>query len=212
MKDLFVPPTPTSERENFLPDSERSSSVIRHMSPEDPYDDTRSYRSMHSSIMAPPPRPTYGRAAMSHDSYGASASTYAPSSRPMSRQQGGGLSEGYPLAPPSRHSSNTSSILSGGSSHNGGGSENWETYSSTSENEEMDATEAYYAKVRAHRLREQQLAHQQMAVKRPGTATGMGQLGASKKVREQVIAEEGAFGAEGSEAGWTDDGDVGDTY
>ncbi|KAI7130528.1 hypothetical protein KC352_g28579, partial [Hortaea werneckii] len=52
-------------------------------------------------------------------------------------------------------------------------------------------------------------------LKRPATATG--QLGASKKVREQVIAEEVAaadgYGAvDASDAGWTDDGDVGDTY
>ncbi|RMX84130.1 hypothetical protein D0869_04795 [Hortaea werneckii] len=211
MKDLFNPPTPTNE--NYMPEPERSASVIRHLEPEDPYDDSRSYRTMHSSsVMGPPPtRPGYGRAAMSQDCYG----SFGSSSRPMSRQQGGGAHD-YPRAPPSRNSSNTSSIMSGhGSiiavSSNGGGSENWETYSSTSENEELDATEAYYARVRAQRLRERE---QYAQLKRPATATG--QLGASKKVREQVIAEEAAADAYGavdaSDAGWTDDGDVGDTY
>ncbi|KAK3632876.1 Microtubule bundling protein [Elasticomyces elasticus] len=200
MKDLFIPPTPTPS--TGLNDSihlERSASVVRHVEPEDPYNDEPSnYRGMHSSHMRPPPRPAYGRATPSQDSY--ASSSYAPSSRPMSRQD-------YPVAPPSRATSNTSSIMSAGQkSDTVSGSENWETYSTDhSDNEEVDATEAYYAKVRAQQQRQQNHAPAYQQLKRPGTATQ--QLGQRK--REHVIAEEG------SEAGWTDDGDVGgvgDTY
>ncbi|KAK5117807.1 hypothetical protein LTR85_008782 [Meristemomyces frigidus] len=209
MKDLFIPPTPTSSNENFLPNLERSASVVRHIEPEDPYDDTRSYRSLQSNSSMAPPRPQYGRATPSQESYASSyAPSHAPSSRPMSSMHA------YPVAPPSRQTSNTSSVMSGGSAPGGAsGSENWETYTDTSETEEADATDAYYAKVKAQQLRQnqqQQQAMQYQQLKRPGTATGYGQAGTTKRVRERAIAEEGPV--EGSEAGWTDDGDLGDTY
>lgn len=53
----------------------------------------------------------------------------------------------YSTAPPSRQISNTSSATTGVS-----GSENWETYSEISEPEE-DASEDYYAKLRAARVK-----------------------------------------------------------
>lgn len=205
MKDLFIPPTPqsASHNEKFLQDPDRSASVIRHMEPEDPYNDdfAHSYHPQHktSTAMGPPPRPAYSRAPPSQESYTSSA--YQPSSRPTSREQ--------PLfAPPSRQISNTSSLFSAQDSVAGGGSENWETYSSTSENDDVDATEVYYAKVRAQRLREQQGLPAPVSLsqlKRPGTATGVGS--ASKKAREL-----GGGVGEGSEGGWTDDGDVGEVY
>ena len=113
---------------------ERSSSVLRHRLPDDPYDDAASYRSQFSnSVMGPPPtRPAYHRGT---DSYASSTSTY---SRPASSRVD------YPCAPPSRQSSNSSSVLNAGS-----GSENWETYTDASDNEEADATQAYYARQRA---------------------------------------------------------------
>ncbi|CAK1361896.1 Anaphase spindle elongation protein 1 [Cercospora beticola] len=189
MKDLFVPPTPTpigSNKENGL-DLERPGSVLRHIEADDPYDDRRyennHYSSMHSSS-------SHGsRGHMLSRSVGSFAST---ASRPMSRQE-------YPVAPPiSRQASNTSSVMSGSQVS---GSENWETYDSNSDNEEADATEAYYAKMK------HQQAQLRQTVKRPGTASG--QLGGIKRIREQPIVEEGR---EGSEAGWTDDGSVGETY
>ncbi|KAF2773031.1 hypothetical protein EJ03DRAFT_380287 [Teratosphaeria nubilosa] len=156
MKDLFVPPTPTpAQKEN-----------VQEL--EDPYVDKR------YGAMAPPPRPGYGRAVQSHDSFSSYAqSSYAasnaPSSRPMSRQD-------YPMAPASRQMSNTSSIMSGAAS----GSENWETYTDASDNEEADATEAYYARVKASQLRMQQQREQYSKMhemKRPATATA--QLGSN---------------------------------
>lgn len=194
MKDLFIPPTstPGSNTENGGFDHERSASVVRHLEPEDPYDDhSTNYRSLQSSTMQPPPRPQYARSQDSFTSSVAHSTHPAHSSRPMSRQD-------YPVAPPSRQTSNTSSTMSGSQVS---GSENWETYTDNSDCDEADATQAYYAKLKAQQLRQQPL-------KRP--ATSHAQFGAPKRVRESPIAEEGVV--EGSDAGWTDAGDLGDTY
>lgn len=188
MKDLCGPPTPTTGQKENNGDFERSASVVRHIQPEDPYDDR--YRTLHSSVMGPPPRPPYACATPSQESHSTTVS------RPLSRQD-------YPVAPPSRQMSNTSSIAS----HNTvatSGSENWETYTDNSETEEADATEAYYAKVKAQQLRQQTQRDAAYAVKRPGTATA--HLGASKRFRDEMIAEE----RDGSDEAWTDD--LGDTY
>ena len=202
MKDLFIPPTPTptSDKEN-VGDMERSASVVRHCEPEDPYDDSAKYRgyqnqTLHSSTMGPPSqRSAYPRS---------DASYSTNSSRPLSRQD-------YPLAPPSRQTSNTSSVASAATGSVASGNENWESYTDTSETEEADATEAYYAKVQAQQIRQQ-------GFKRP--APGMGApVGAAKRLREQdascTIVEEDltvTAAREGSEGLWTDDGDIGDTY
>jgi protein regulator of cytokinesis 1 len=206
MKDLFIPPTPTpiNDKENAL-DMERSGSVVRQIEPEDPYSDSHTYRQAyqhqnpHSSAMGPPSqRPANQRSEPSYNSN---------PSRPLSRSD-------YPVAPPSRQTSNTSSVVSGAASMVSG-SENWETYTDNSETEEADATEAYYAKVKAqqrqHQYQYQQQQQQQQPQqgwKRPAPGTPGLQLGAAKRMRDQqTIVEEG-----GSDAGWTDDGELGDTY
>ncbi|KAK5167678.1 Microtubule bundling protein [Saxophila tyrrhenica] len=208
MKDLFVPPTPTHEQENPH-ELERSASVVRHVEPEDPYDDrhhqSRPYQhhqshhqQMHSSTMGPPPpiqRPTYPRSDASY--------TTTSSGRPLSRSD-------YPRAPPSRQTSNTSSLMSGSVASGVSGSENWETYTDQSDAEEADATEAYWAKVKAQQGREYHgQAHGHgyaqgyaQGAKRPAPMGG--RMGEMKRVREESERE-------GSEA-WTDEGDVGDTY
>lgn len=190
MKDLFIPPTPTpaGNKENGL-GFERSASVLRHVQSEDPYDDNkyRNHYSMASSASMHSNRSGHMHT-RSVDSFASTAS------RPMSRTE-------YPVAPPfSRQTSNTSSIVSGSQAS---GSENWETYTDNSDAEEMDATDAYYAKVKAQQMRQ--------ASKRPATNAMGAQLGAVKRVREQPIVEEGSH-MEGSEAGWTDDGELGETY
>jgi protein regulator of cytokinesis 1 len=194
MKDIFVPPTPSPINYESEPyELERSASVLRHHAPEDPYDDSASYRSfMSSSTMGPPSRPAHHR---SHESYASSASTF---SRPASSRQE------HPRAPPSRQSSNNSSVVNGGS-----GSENWETYTDASDNEESDATQAYYARQRA--LQKQSVrggapilvggASVKRAMQSPNPKGGMG-----KKTRDTFND------VDGSEAGWTDDGDVGEIY
>ena len=190
MKDLFIPPTPTpmNDKENGL-DLERSASVVRHIEPEDPYNDSRYRQAYQPSVMGPPSqRPPYPR---SEPSYSTNPS------RPLSRSD-------YPVAPPSRQTSNTSSVVSGAASAISG-SENWETYTDNSETDEADATEAYYAKVQAQQTRQQ-------GWKRPLPGTPGVQLGASKRMREQQTIVEEGVAVEGSDAGWTDDGDIGDTY
>ncbi|CAK3856675.1 Anaphase spindle elongation 1 [Lecanosticta acicola] len=193
MKDLFIPPTPTpcGNKENG-PGFERSASVLRHVRSEDPYDDNSRYRNNQYSSTASSVSMHSSRSGHMH---ARSVDSLASNvSRPISRTE-------YPVAPPfSRQASNTSSVMSGSAAS---GSENWETYTDNSEAEENDATDAYYAKVKAQHMRQ--------ANKRPA-AHGMGaQLGAVKRVREQPIVEEGNH-MEGSEAGWTDDGEIGETY
>ena len=205
MKDLFVPPTPTpsGHDENV----ERSASVVRHVEPEDPY-----YTSTHDfkqSVMGPPPprtaRPDYYRSTPSQESY-ASSHAYAHSTassvgRPTPHAD-------YPNAPPTRQTSNTSSVMS--NSQNGSqvsGSENWETYTDASDTEEQDATDAYYAKVQAS---QQKMKQQYAPIKRPGTAAG--HVGANKRYQQTIVEERENGTVEGSDAGWIDDGDVGDTY
>ena len=104
------------------------------------------------------------------------------------------------MAPPSRQASNTSSVTS----QTGSvvcGSENWESYTDTSETEDTNASDAYYAKIKAQELRQQ-------GFKRP--AQGM-QPGTAKRMREQqTIVEEGMV-REGSETAWTDD-DIGECF
>ncbi|ODA82646.1 hypothetical protein RJ55_01154 [Drechmeria coniospora] len=58
--------------------------------------------------------------------------------------------QGYAPAPGSRQISNTSTVVSGGTTVVSAGSENWETYEDASE-PEPDASEEYYARVRAAR-------------------------------------------------------------
>lgn len=72
----------------------------------------------------------------------------------------------YPQAPPPRQISNTSTVISG--------SENWETYDDNSE-PEPDASDAYYAKVRAART------------KRMTPETGYGRPQASQAKRQRGI-------------------------
>lgn len=202
MKDLFLPPTPTrhSNQENGI-DLGRSSSVVRHVAPEDPYDDSRYRSNNYQSTHCSGPNQhdlrsvdSYARSVGSFASQARSADSFASNgSQLISRQAH--PSRGYPIAPAySRQTSNTSSIMSGSVINSG--SENWETYTENSEDaDEADATEAYYAKVEAQQMRPTN--------KRPGTANNG--MGAVKRVRDQPIPD-------GSDAGWTDDGDIGESY
>jgi Ase1/PRC1/MAP65 family protein len=120
MRDLFVPPEAPTPVSQFRPESVASSGSVRHVSPEDVYDDRYTKQPQ-------PPTPAYHD---HHSSMRHNESFCQPSS--------------YPAAP-TRHISNTSSATT-----NISGSENWETYSEVSE-PEPDASDAYYAKLRAAR-------------------------------------------------------------
>jgi protein regulator of cytokinesis 1 len=120
MRDLFVPPEAPTPVSHFHPESVASSGSVRHVSPEDVYDDRYANQPQH--------RP------QSHDFHSS-----------MSQNERFTQSSSYPTAPSSRQISNTSSATT-----NISGSENWETYSEISE-PEPDASDAYYAKLRAAR-------------------------------------------------------------
>ncbi|SPO02939.1 related to microtubule-associated protein [Cephalotrichum gorgonifer] len=105
-------------------------SIVRSVDPEDPYDDG----------LAPAPAP---------------AERYANSYAHQHQERQGSIknlnSSSYPPAPPTArqtsgtsHTSQASTMVSG--------SENWETYDDNSE-PEPDATDTYYAKVRAARIK-----------------------------------------------------------
>lgn len=133
MKDLFSTPGPDSENLSQL---ERSSSIVRSMAPEDPYDDSsRSYL----SFMRPD-------SAMSRSTF--NTSTLSVNHHPMAPPPLRSEREHNPhhFEREASRSSDTSSTL------HTGASENWETYSDVSSEAapEPDASEAYYAKLRGN--------------------------------------------------------------
>ncbi|KAI0024902.1 microtubule associated protein-domain-containing protein [Xylariomycetidae sp. FL0641] len=121
---------------NLYKDPTFGSSVnVRAVEPEDVYDDRGSYNS-------------YGRP-YHKDSQSSHMSHSSHSSQSSFRNERFANSA-YPQAPPPRHPSNTSTIVSGHSVVSG--SENWETYDDASE-PELDVSDTYYAKVRDARVK-----------------------------------------------------------
>ncbi|TAQ90237.1 hypothetical protein B7494_g1439 [Chlorociboria aeruginascens] len=121
MRDLFVSPEAPTSVSHFRAESVASSESVRHVSPEDVYDDR--YRDYQDS------RP---------QSYHELKSSIRQNERFSELNV-------HPSAPPIRQISNTSAATTTVS-----GSENWETYDDVSE-PEHDVSEAYYAKLRAAR-------------------------------------------------------------
>ncbi|KAH0274235.1 hypothetical protein KCU91_g5401, partial [Aureobasidium melanogenum] len=132
-RDFFSPPETPCPVNNAEMSFERSGSIIRHMSPEDPYSDRSSLRSVR----------TFQSTASSRPASQATHHYVAAAPRPSPRFE-------YPAAPPApamtRQTSNASSVETTSSAVSG--SENWETYTDASDDEEPDARMAYYAKVR----------------------------------------------------------------
>lgn len=133
LRDVFAPPETPTPINNADLSFERSGSIIRHMSPEDPYSDRSSLRSIRTFQSTASSRPT--SQATNHN--------MGPPPRPSPRFE-------YPSAPPplmSRQTSNASSVATSNSAVSG--SENWETYTDASDDEEPDPRMAYYGKVRS---------------------------------------------------------------
>ncbi|KAG9960912.1 hypothetical protein KCU61_g6066, partial [Aureobasidium melanogenum] len=132
-RDFFSPPETPCPVNNAEMSFERSGSIIRHMSPEDPYSDRSSLRSVR----------TFQSTASSRPASQATHHYVAAAPRPSPRFE-------YPAAPPApamtRQTSNASSVETTSSAVSG--SENWETYTDASDDEEPDARMTYYAKVR----------------------------------------------------------------
>ncbi|KAK3379778.1 microtubule associated protein-domain-containing protein [Lasiosphaeria ovina] len=126
MRDLMPPPELATPANHYR-SAGLESSIVRHVEPEDVYDDRQlGNRPASRDYYQQAERPGTGAQKMSSSSY--------PQAPPPPAMGGGG---GAP-----RQISNTSTIVSG--------SENWETYDDNSE-PEADASDAYYAKVRAAR-------------------------------------------------------------
>jgi protein regulator of cytokinesis 1 len=171
MRDLFEPPAPTPAH-HFRSGSVESANSVRHVEPEDVYDDRR-YQQRPQSI-------------------------YENHSSSMRQDERLAQSYQYPPAPASRQISTTSNATTTVS-----GSENWETYDDASE-PEQDATDAYYAKLRAARGKRYT----------PEDGYDIPQTGHSKKQRglppvgnasHVLMDPEGNRIASGSEANWTDE-------
>ena len=132
-RDFFSPPETPCPVNNADISFERSGSIIRHMSPEDPYSDRSSLRSVR----------TYQSTASSQPTSQATHHYAAAIPRPSPRFE-------YPAAPPApamaRQTSNASSVETSNSAVSG--SENWETYTDASDDDEADARMPYYGKVR----------------------------------------------------------------
>lgn len=137
MRELLPPPElEAPANHNHYRSAGLGSSIVRHVEPEDVYDDNSSHRNSRNSDNS--------------DRY-----SFQENERPLSREYfhhdddqlhrfaRSSYTQAPPAPPPAaRQTSNTSSVVTG--------SENWETYDDNSE-PEPDASDAYYAKVRAAR-------------------------------------------------------------
>ncbi|KAI9683144.1 MAG: hypothetical protein M1829_005935 [Trizodia sp. TS-e1964] len=156
MRDLFAPPPPgpditpmnayTHRDTNYRTVSADSTTgSVRHVTPEDVYDDRERMSYMH-----PPSYPEHRAAALSnqhqsHHTYPSISSNSSVAAQDQRYPQHS-HAQGHHQGAGSRQISNSSSAAATTIS----GSENWETYDDASE-PEQDATEAYYAKLRAAR-------------------------------------------------------------
>jgi Ase1/PRC1/MAP65 family protein len=176
MKDLFVPPTASATPNTFsrsTADLDRSASIVRQVAPEDPYDDAHVRAQFSKSAYYYPAARSVASSASSienHGPYGERQYSHAPPppSRPESRQISG--------------TSNASSQAASAAS----GSENWETLDEGGSEAEADATETYYAKLRAQ---------QRMGSKRasPGWQDDMTGVKRVRSGREESWEDEGVY-------------------
>lgn len=167
MQDIFKRSMATPQpRDHSYENIERSASIIRQMAPEDPYYDRSGAASQasHSSSQSQFSQSTRPAYTSHHSSYSTDSGATQLSSQqnggyPGARRHPNGLPHfDYPMAPPSRPESRQISGNSAASATTASsiqtGSENWETYDDVSEVEpENDATDDYYAKVRAAQAR-----------------------------------------------------------
>jgi protein regulator of cytokinesis 1 len=202
MRDLFQPPEPnpghgSNDAENWRCASAASvdSGPIHQVPPEDVYDD-REHMSYappsYPSHLNQPAAPQWGRP----DPYNMAHNSMQPPPRPM------------PSSYSSSSGASQSRVVSDNSSASQAvsGSENWETYDDGSE-PEVDASAAYYAKLKAARgkratpeggyghypsPRQAKNAKLRSVYEQPGRA-------------QTYIEENGRMVPAGSDAGWTDE-------
>jgi protein regulator of cytokinesis 1 len=173
MRDLFIPPqAPTTVNHLRSASVESSASGgVRHVTPEDVYDDRNKQQSHH----------------LNQGGYSSSAHQDELFAHSYQHQP----------TPGGRQISNTSAATTAVS-----GSENWETYDDASE-PEPDASEAYYAKLRAARIKRENpydgYAPQQGTLKRQKGIPPLSHAG------HVVMDAEGNRIVSGSDANWTDE-------
>lgn len=170
MRDLFVPPPEPTPIHHFRSGSVESNASVRHVDPEDVYDDR-----------------TYQRPVTRQGGYASSA------------HDDERFSQSYPYhhEPAARQISNTSHATTTVS-----GSENWETYDDASE-PEQDASEAYYAKLRAARGKREN--PYDYAAQQGGSLKKQKGIPPRSHAGHVVMDAEGNRIISGSEANWTDE-------
>lgn len=229
MQDLFTQSvmTPVLSREYSNENFERSASIVRQMQPEDPYAPERSRADSQMSQNSAMSRSTYhSNSSSNHSSYDKESTPHAASMNAANTGRAYAHTQyqqqapyNYPMAPPSRPQSRQISAQSAQSAQSASsnntnpsqvsGSENWETYDDVSE-PEADATDAYYAKLRAQgngkrATPEGGWAPQQHPSQHAGKkARGLVGTGAMQMVVEGREGQ-GQHLVSGSDAGWTDE-------
>ena len=186
MRDLFVPPTATPatnyENENLRSASSASSGSVRQITPEDVYDDRE-----RMSYITSPTMTSNQNTPQTYRDVQAYDARYQPSQpRPYGPQVD------------SRQISTTSTATTTNS-----GSENWETFDDASE-PEVDASDAYYAKLRAAKGGKRFTPEGGYTPPRgaPGKKFKAAYVGGNGTIEEE---RGGRFVPAGSEAGWTDE-------
>ena len=189
MRDLFVPPnaTPTStyDAENVKCESVASSvgtGSVRHITPEDVYDDRERMSYVPTSMMQSG-RNTRDVQVPAHQNGGfQQQSQYVPTAD-------------------SRQISTTSTSTTAAS-----GSENWETFDDASE-PEVDASDAYYAKLRATRTGKRFTPEGGYTPPRGGPGKKFKSIYGAGNTHQQAVIEEagGRRLVTGSESAWTDE-------
>lgn len=198
MRQLYEPPpasvisTPSTTPRFPHDFSTSSSSIVRNVGVEDPYSSvprplpTPSLSSY--TTMPPPARPTFDRAG---SVVSTTSSTYSRSN--YSGSMNGSVLHNNPAGRSTRETSSASAETS--HLHGSGGSENWESLAETEDDElepERDASDAYYAKVRA--------AGTGMAMGRSPAAAGNMGLGIGLGTAKGFGARVGGGGVYGARA------------
>lgn len=177
MRDLFVPPqahTPNLISRSTA-DLDRSASVVRQIAPEDPYEDQAQQAAFSRSAYYYPS--SHGRSVASVASSSSSVENHPPTHALQQSLYHNERYYSHAPPPPSRPESRQISAQSNASSQATAisGSENWETLDEGGSEAELDATEAYYAKLRAQQ-------QQHLNSKRPSPDVGWSEA-PGKRVR-----------------------------
>jgi protein regulator of cytokinesis 1 len=194
MRQLFAEPSEDAPAAGYGMEASRCGSVmssrsVRPISLEDVYDDRQQRSFMNNSILS--------RSKADTGSHGSSQSLHSSSSREMAYPPENRYLQCQPPPPPAAMRQISNSTVQTATS----GSENWETYDDVSE-PETDATNVYYAKLRAAHGKRVASDDQQNGTLVGKKMKGIRTVGSD----ERIIEHNGQLvRIEGSDGGWTDD-------